>query len=351
MAESTTTPLSSSRFFCHQCDANVTPLPVSPWRRLLQCLADAALSARTSSVPDACPASLRNWNHRPSLLPPLSRESGSLAVFASSNLACLRLAGGGAGGAGGGAQSVGVNLATLLESLYGRLDPTRMQEAAAGTPAPARDWAASAAPMFRLNLPTAGAAGTGAAFDTSHALEGIIHQILSNVASGALHPGRDPRSQSSARVAGQVDFPLPLFQVLHGNPGDYVWGAGGLDTVITQLLNNLEGSGPPPLSQRDISLIPSVQVSADDVAKSMQCSVCMEDFRVSEPVRRLPCAHLYHTDCIVPWLQMHGTCPICRKAISVADAAASTPAAPPPGPPSGSSRHGSGHYFDLNDYD
>lgn len=201
--------------------------------------------------------------------------------------------------------------------------------------------------MFRVNFPVGAA---GASFDTSHALEGIIQQILSNVASGALHPTRDPRNPAAARVAGQAEFPLPLFQVLHGNPGDYVWGAGGLDTVITQLLNNLDGSGPPPLNQKEIALIPTVQVTADDVAKNTQCSVCMEDFRLSEPVRKLPCTHLYHTDCIVPWLQMHGTCPICRKTISVnspSEPAASSSSTTRPAP-SGSS---SGYYFDLNDYD
>lgn len=209
--------------------------------------------------------------------------------------------------------------------------------------------------MFRVNFPVAGAT---APFDTSHALEGIIQQILSNVASGALHPARDPRNPASGRAAGQAEFPLPLFQVLHGNPGDYVWGAGGLDTVITQLLNNLDGSGPPPLNQKEIALIPTVEVTPDDVAKNTQCSVCMEDFRVKEPVRKLPCSHLYHTDCIVPWLQMHGTCPICRKTISV-----NSPAEPTAGSPgsssssSGPSRPGpsasgsSGFYFDLNEYD
>ena len=32
-----------------------------------------------------------------------------------------------------------------------------------------------------------------------------------------------------------IDFPLPLFQVLHGNPGDYAWGEGGLNEIITQV--------------------------------------------------------------------------------------------------------------------
>ena len=233
-----------------------------------------------------------------------------------------------------------MNLAALLETVYGRLDPSsRSQESAAAAAAAGRDWAASTAPMFRVTLP-AGAASTAAAHDTSHALEGIIHQILSNVASGALNPSRG---------AGAADLSLPLFQVLHGDPGDYVWGAGGLDSVISQLLNNLEATGPPPMSQKEINLIPTVEVTQEEVSKNLQCSVCMEDFKARESVRRLPCTHLYHADCIVPWLQMHATCPICRKTISseaAAPAASEQPQPPPPQPPPSSS-----HYFDLNDYD
>ena len=38
--------------------------------------------------------------------------------------------------------------------------------------------------------------------------------------------------------------------------------------------------------------------------KGVQCSVCMEDFKLEEVVKELPCNHLYHPDCIVPWLEM-----------------------------------------------
>ena len=45
----------------------------------------------------------------------------------------------------------------------------------------------------------------------------------------------------------------------------------------------------------------------------LQCSVCWEDFSLNESVRQLHCDHLFHEACIVPWLELHGTCPVCRK--------------------------------------
>ncbi|EDV93545.1 E3 ubiquitin-protein ligase Iruka [Drosophila grimshawi] len=101
-----------------------------------------------------------------------------------------------------------------------------------------------------------------------------------------------------------------------GNPGDYAWGREGLDTIVTQMLNQMETSGPPPLSVQRINEIPNVKITAEEVERKMQCSVCWDDFKLDESVRKLPCSHLYHENCIVPWLNLHSTCPICRKSLA-----------------------------------
>lgn len=93
-------------------------------------------------------------------------------------------------------------------------------------------------------------------------------------------------------------------------------------------------SGPPPLDQDKIAEIPKCEIIQEQVDSKLQCSVCWEDFQMKEVVRQLPCSvsscvatafhlsnkpfslqHVYHEPCILPWLKIHGTCPICRKSL------------------------------------
>lgn len=79
----------------------------------------------------------------------------------------------------------------------------------------------------------------------------------------------------------------PMFFM--GNPGDYAWGREGIDTIVTQLLNQMDTAGPPPLPKDKIDQIPTVQINESDVDNKLQCSVCWEDFVLDENVRKLPC--------------------------------------------------------------
>lgn len=105
----------------------------------------------------------------------------------------------------------------------------------------------------------------------------------------------------------------PMFFM--GNPGDYAWGREGLDTIVTQLLNQMDNTGPPPLEKEKIEELPMVPIDQEQVDLKLQCSVCWEDFQLNEQVRKLPCLHVFHNDCICPWLANHGTCPICRQSL------------------------------------
>lgn len=54
---------------------------------------------------------------------------------------------------------------------------------------------------------------------------------------------------------------------MYGNPGDYAFGRAGLDAIITQLLNQMDGTGPPPMAKDKITQIPTVTIEQHQVGQ------------------------------------------------------------------------------------
>eukprot|EP01017_Pseudomicrothorax_dubius_P029864 TRINITY_DN3667_c0_g1_i2.p2 TRINITY_DN3667_c0_g1~~TRINITY_DN3667_c0_g1_i2.p2 ORF type:complete len:104 (+),score=4.46 TRINITY_DN3667_c0_g1_i2:445-756(+) len=46
-----------------------------------------------------------------------------------------------------------------------------------------------------------------------------------------------------------------------------------------------------------------------------ECSICTNVFGQGEIIRQLPCKHIFHNDCVKPWLKKNTTCPNCRADI------------------------------------
>ncbi|XAR67051.1 hypothetical protein NMG60_11013467 [Bertholletia excelsa] len=46
------------------------------------------------------------------------------------------------------------------------------------------------------------------------------------------------------------------------------------------------------------------------------CAVCMGSFQPNTKGKQLTCGHVYHADCIINWLSVRSTCPLCRCKIS-----------------------------------
>lgn len=70
----------------------------------------------------------------------------------------------------------------------------------------------------------------------------------------------------------------------------------------------LGGGGEARAPAAAIEALPTVEVSEPGEV----CAICKDDLPLAAAARRLPCAHLYHSSCIVPWLEVHNSCPICR---------------------------------------
>uniref|UniRef100_A0A0A9E4A8 RING-type E3 ubiquitin transferase n=1 Tax=Arundo donax TaxID=35708 RepID=A0A0A9E4A8_ARUDO len=68
----------------------------------------------------------------------------------------------------------------------------------------------------------------------------------------------------------------------------------------------------PPAARSAVEALPSAVVAAGDEGEGEECVVCRDGVAAGQRVKRLPCSHRYHEDCIVPWLQVRNSCPLCR---------------------------------------
>jgi len=51
--------------------------------------------------------------------------------------------------------------------------------------------------------------------------------------------------------------------------------------------------------------------------ENSSCSICLEEFSNGEILRQLPCNHIFHTQCIRPWLTLRQPlCPLCKLEIT-----------------------------------
>ncbi|URE46372.1 E3 ubiquitin-protein ligase [Musa troglodytarum] len=104
------------------------------------------------------------------------------------------------------------------------------------------------------------------------------------------------QSQGQSSVDGGTGVPLPDFLGL------------ALDLVLRRPEEtDPNRHGTPPAQKAAVEAMPTVKIE-----ESLSCLVCLEDFDISAEAREMPCKHKFHAGCILPWLELHSSCPICR---------------------------------------
>jgi hypothetical protein len=43
-----------------------------------------------------------------------------------------------------------------------------------------------------------------------------------------------------------------------------------------------------------------------------ECPICLDAYQLQDRVRRIPCGHEFHVECIDPWLTHRAVCPVCK---------------------------------------
>ncbi|MAD57196.1 MAG: hypothetical protein CMK44_01305 [Porticoccus sp.] len=102
---------------------------------------------------------------------------------------------------------------------------------------------------------------------------------------------------------------------------------GLINSIVTPIvpLNNTNNNA----SEEFINSLEEITVDEEILKKNLQCSICLDEFKVGDKCIILPCSdndndnddnenHIFHSGCdtcsgIKEWLKRKNTCPMCRK--------------------------------------
>ncbi|PKA51971.1 E3 ubiquitin-protein ligase RING1 [Apostasia shenzhenica] len=99
---------------------------------------------------------------------------------------------------------------------------------------------------------------------------------------------------------------------------DFLMGSGfdRLLDQLTQIESGVAGGGRSyentPASKAAIESLPTITITSAHIAMDSHCAVCTEAFDLGAEAREMPCKHIFHEDCILPWLSLRNSCPVCR---------------------------------------
>lgn len=145
--------------------------------------------------------------------------------------------------------------------------------------------------------------------------QSIFRNMIQQLANGQGNDGRSVEVNMTDPSSMGMAFPFPM---IAGNLGDYAFG--NINTIINQLMTqDQSANGTPPAAKSVVEKLPTITVEEAHLEANPDCAVCKEDFQTGDPSKKLPCQHMFHPDCILPWLEQRNSCPVCRHELPTDD--------------------------------
>ncbi|KAE8713284.1 Vacuolar ATP synthase catalytic subunit-related / V-ATPase-related / vacuolar proton pump-related [Hibiscus syriacus] len=127
----------------------------------------------------------------------------------------------------------------------------------------------------------------------------------------------DPINEEALVVQGSFDVNRcrnPSHRPASSFGGDHIRGSGW--DILLQYLseNDPNRYGTLPAQKEAVEAMPTITVE-----ENSQCPVCLEEFEIGNEAKEMPCKHKFHVGCIIPWLELHSSCPVCRFQLPLDD--------------------------------
>ncbi|KAJ9461063.1 E3 ubiquitin-protein ligase RING1 [Diplonema papillatum] len=123
-----------------------------------------------------------------------------------------------------------------------------------------------------------------------------------------------PRRQVIIGRNGIVEILTPPpFSVFQANGGT----GASFDNILHMLHQQDEPRGAPPASREAVERLE--RFKTDAAHAEHECTVCQDGYSEGEDAVKMPCGHVFHADCLTPWLKEHNSCPTCRHELPTDD--------------------------------
>ena len=96
---------------------------------------------------------------------------------------------------------------------------------------------------------------------------------------------------------------------------DYVDSDELFYSIVNQISDqNQQPIKPTPTSSFFIHNLPilTIKTRSQHSKTDSICAICKDEFTAEDNINMLPCKHYFHVECIVPWMNLNTTCPLCR---------------------------------------
>jgi hypothetical protein len=71
--------------------------------------------------------------------------------------------------------------------------------------------------------------------------------------------------------------------------------------------------------EEQLAALPTEVVGAEGRRRSdgapATCTICLEELAAGDVLKRPPCLHDFHSDCLDTWLKTKACCPICQRGV------------------------------------
>lgn len=120
----------------------------------------------------------------------------------------------------------------------------------------------------------------------------------------------------------------PILNLLFGGGGNFQNflqqhpGDQQFENLLNFIMQNDPNRyGTPPASEKSKKQLHKEKVTESNKEEfgKLDCSVCKENYKVDDTICKMPCEHIFHEDCLMPWLNQHNSCPVCRYELPTED--------------------------------